>query len=426
VEIHVALSIFILMPNLTLFSAYGVELEYMIVDSKSLNIKPIADQILYSIAGAYVGDVEVGEIAWSNELVLHVVELKTNGPKSDLLLLPKLFQESITKINQILKPLDACLLPTGAHPWMDPNTETKLWPHEANPVYEAYNKIFGCCGHGWANLQSVHLNLPFASDAEFAKLHTAIRLLLPIIPALSASTPIVDGKVNGILDNRLDFYCKNQQKIPAIAGQVIPESVVSRAEYEAKILQKIYQAIAPYDSKKILQHEWLNSRGAIARFERNTIEIRIIDSQECPRAEIAILYLVVAVLKALVAELWIDFEVQLAWPEQDLARIFFEVIRKGQAAVIDNRDFLQVFGYKGSSCVAKVLWEHIIEQLLSHGYLDDNELLQVIELILAQGNLAERILETLANCSTSANLKHVYSKLAECLQKGNLFCIVKG
>ena len=43
-----------------------------------------------------------------------------------------------------------------------------------------------------------------------------------------------------------------------------------------------------YDTKKILDHHFLNSRGAIARFDRNAIEIRLVDIQECPKADIAI------------------------------------------------------------------------------------------------------------------------------------------
>ena len=79
------------------------------------------------------------------------------------------------------------LLPGGAHPWMDPGREMVLWPHDAHEIYDLYNTIFDCRGHGWANLQSAHLNLPFAGDAEFASLHAAIRILLPLMPALTAS-----------------------------------------------------------------------------------------------------------------------------------------------------------------------------------------------------------------------------------------------
>ena len=36
------------------------------------------------------------------------------------------------------------------------------------------------------------LNLPFSSDEEFGRLHAAIRLLLPLLPALAASSPLVE------------------------------------------------------------------------------------------------------------------------------------------------------------------------------------------------------------------------------------------
>ena len=79
---------------------------------------------------------------------------------------------------------------------MNPLTETVIWPHDNNEIYSLYDKIFDCRGHGWSNLQSVHINLPFKDELEFRKLHSAIRLLLPIIPALSASSPFADGTIH--------------------------------------------------------------------------------------------------------------------------------------------------------------------------------------------------------------------------------------
>ena len=43
----------------------------------------------------------------------------------------------------------------------------------------------------------MHVNLPFADDAQFARLHAAIRLVLPLLPALAASSPIAEGSVIG-------------------------------------------------------------------------------------------------------------------------------------------------------------------------------------------------------------------------------------
>ncbi len=188
-----------MIPSIHLFEGYGVELEYMIVDKNSLSIKPISDKIIFDVLGEYLSDVEFEETAWSNELVLHVIEIKTNGPRKDLNKLDEVFYKNVQDINRILLNYNCILLPTGMHPFMNPMKETILWPHEYNATYETYNRIFNCRGHGWSNLQSVHLNLPFANDEEFEKLHAAIRLLLPIIPAISSSTPIVDGEVSGYL-----------------------------------------------------------------------------------------------------------------------------------------------------------------------------------------------------------------------------------
>ena len=135
-------------PTLRLFEGFGIELEYMIVDADTLSVLPVTDEVLKSFAGSYVSDVEEGEIAWSNELVLHVIELKTNGPASSLEPLPDLFQRDLARIATALEDLGGRLMPTGMHPWMDPATETQLWPHEYSPVYESFNRIFGCQGHG--------------------------------------------------------------------------------------------------------------------------------------------------------------------------------------------------------------------------------------------------------------------------------------
>ena len=408
-------------PKLHLFEGYGVELEYMIVDASSLAVKPITDKVIFDEVGAYVSDVEFARIAWSNELVLHVIELKTNGPAEDLVGLPALFQEHVNKINKLLQRHNARLLPTGMHPFMDPYTETQLWPHEYNAVYEAYNRIFDCRGHGWSNLQSTHLNLPFANDEEFARLHAAIRLLLPIIPALSASSPVKDSKISGFADTRLEVYRHNQAKIPAIAGQVIPEAVFSQEDYVQQILEPLYQDIKPYDPDGILQEEFLNSRGAIARFDRQAIEIRIIDIQECPVADVAILHLVVAVLKELVAEKWSPLVEQKKWPEGELASIFLEVVKQGRHTVISNPAYLSLFNLGDvTSCTAGEIWEHLLKGVQQTEVLPPTTS-SAVQLILNQGNLSERLTRALGPEPTPEKIKEVYRELADCLEQGRLF-----
>ena len=53
------------MSNYPLFSVLGIEIEYMLVDTNTLNVVPKSDVILKQIAGSTVNDVEMGEIALS-------------------------------------------------------------------------------------------------------------------------------------------------------------------------------------------------------------------------------------------------------------------------------------------------------------------------------------------------------------------------
>ena len=204
-----------------LFQGYGIELEYMLVDKDTLAVKPVTDELLKHELGEYGSDFENGIVTWSNELVLHVVEIKSTAPESNFNALENAFAENVKRINAILDRWNAMLMPGAAHPFMDPLVETRLWPHDNNEVYQVYDKIFNSRGHGWSNLQSTHLNLPFYDDEEFAKLHAAVRIVLPILPALCASSPILDGKPTGMVDTRLKYYKANQARIPSITGKVI-------------------------------------------------------------------------------------------------------------------------------------------------------------------------------------------------------------
>ncbi len=403
---------------LHLFEGFGIELEYMIVDRANLAVRPLTDRILQSIAGEVTSEVECGALCWSNELVLHVIELKTNGPAVTLSGLAEHFQDGVNAINRMLETLGARLLPSAMHPWMDPHSETVLWPHENSPVYAAYNRIFGCQGHGWANLQSSHLNLPFGDDDEFGRLHAAIRLVLPLLPALAASSPLMDGRITGLLDTRLHVYRQNQKRIPMITGRVIPEPVFSRADYEARIFAEIYRAIALHDPEGVLQHEWLNSRGAIARFERDAIEIRVLDVQESPQADLAIAAAVVAVLRALVEERWGSYALQQKAQTEALAGLLEATIRKGEEALVEDGALLALLGRHGGPLPAGLLWRELVHELADEISPEHH---RALEVILERGTLARRILRALGGGAAQDRVQAVYRDLGDCLAHGELF-----
>jgi gamma-glutamyl:cysteine ligase YbdK (ATP-grasp superfamily) len=400
-----------------LFEVYGIELEYMLVNTNSFKVAPIVDVLLTKKNGKITSDIENGSIAWSNELVGHVVEIKTNGPTNDLNNLAEAFHQNIIEINGLLKPLNTKLLPTASHPTMNPLKDTQLWKHSYSEVYELYNRIFDCKGHGWSNVQSTHINLPFYDDKEFEKLHAAIRIILPLIPGLCASSPILDGKITGFKDTRLEYYKTNQKEIPEMTGLVIPERVFTKADYYATIFEPIKQVIKKYDTNNILDHHFLNSRGAIARFDRNAIEIRLVDIQECPKADIAICALIIEVLKLLANEDTTSLKKQKKWLKQDLFSILNAVIKDGEAYNISNLDYLELFGIKQASNVKNV-WQQLyilVKDNISKDYQN------ALEVIFNHGTLSTRIVNALNHDVSVKNIELVYKQLATCLEENKMF-----
>jgi carboxylate-amine ligase len=227
----------------------------------------------------------------------------------------------------------------------------------------------------------------------------------------------MDGRVTGRLDNRLDVYRVNQAAVPQVAGQVIPEAAFSRADYQHMILEPMYQAIAPRDPRQILQEEWLNSRGAIARFDRNAIEIRLLDVQECPAADLAIQQLVVAVLRELVAEHQTGFAQQCRWHQDRLAGIFTQVLDSGPETLLDDPAFVRLFGVDAEAIKVGELWSVLAQRLIPV----DSTLWPVLETILTQGPLARRLSAALGASPDPDRLAAVYRELCDCLQTGELF-----
>ena len=428
------------MENFKLWERFGVEMEFMIVDRDTLNVLPRADVPLGKDKdGNQLSDIEYDDIGLSNELVSHVLEFKCAHPKSTFDGLGKRFFHEIRRANKKLEKINAMLLPSACHPFMNP-AEMNLWPYDCLDIYQTYDRIFNCKGHGWANLQSTHLNLSFDGDEEFGELHAAIRLLLPLIPAIAASSPYLDGKYTGYRDARINVYRHNQDKVPEITGQVIPEQAYSYDEYNKMIFDKVKKAIAPYDTEHLLNHFFLNSRGAIARFDRGAIEIRLVDIQECPNADIAIAELEIATLKAIVNGKFAGIsEAANSVPHTlkeyreflrnfdtiRLAELLNKTVKDAENAVIDRPEYLAVFGIDFATTPANAvtagdLWKHIYSIVKK----DLTEVSQsVMEKMLERGTLSSALYKALGDAPTHEAFVTEYKKLADCLAHNRLYGI---
>ena len=176
----------------------------------------------------------------------------------------------------------------------------------------------------------------------------------------------------------------------------------------------MFADIAPHDAAGVLRHEWLNSRGAIARFDRQTIEIRLIDTQECAAADMAVARAIVAVVRTLYDGLWLDPAILENQDGDRLAAILWACVHDGEGAIIEDREFLGVLLPDPRPCSARELWWRLLERCQHR--IDDP-----LAVILERGTLARRLLQAGGPYPSRQSLRRTYAELCHCLAQGRSF-----
>lgn len=277
----------------------GPEHELSIV-SADLKALPIADKVIKDYSGKITNFVELPDFTFGKEMQLHVLEIKANRPFESPVAFEETMQNAVETLGGFLqKKYRANLLGTGMHPLLRLD-ETGVWSHRHRKIYEEYGKIFNLKKHGWLNIQSFHLNLPYGKEADGLLLHNLLTNICPYLPAVSASSPIYEGTLREDVDNRLAFYKVNQIEVPSVSGDVIPEYVSSFESYHNAVIRRYSLDLAKAGAKKaLLFKEWVNSRGIIFRFDRSALEVRVMDEQECIKSDVAMSCFIRPVLRGL-------------------------------------------------------------------------------------------------------------------------------
>jgi len=411
-------------PHYRPFSVAGMELEYAVVDA-DLEPASLVESAFRVIAGRPTSDVELGRVAFSNEIADHVFEVKTTRPTRSLREAEDLLVEGVRGFSRVLADRFAArLLPTGMHPWLDPR-RAKLWKRSGGKIYDAYSRVFDVRTHGWMNVHAAHLNLPIGRGPEAVAMLNASALLIPYLPALAASSPAFDGELHDPVDNRMEWIFRHQAAIPASQGEILPEYLESLTDYRRNILQPMYRALDPHPGTEALRQDFFNARGAVLKLSRRALEVRVLDMQECVRADVAIAVFVRAVIRYYTQKL-ISGSLPLP-PRQILLGDFRASIRCGSRARVvapHLGDPLDRDGEGRASvrdCLHRLL--AIAERTVRK---DEEEYLPVVASIIEAGPISEQIRATLLPhrddpAAMRGAMRSVYGELAECLVDNTLW-----
>ncbi|MFZ3147686.1 MAG: glutamate-cysteine ligase family protein [Methanothrix sp.] len=273
-------------------SPIGTEHEYSINDK---NHRPLAisDRIIQKIAGQVQHEVPFGGILVSKELQKHAIELIPARPGSLSFLESNLYH-GLSELYRATNH-EYGFMGLGMHPLLKLD-ETTYWDHDEQEYYQAYDRLFNIKQHGWLNIQALQVNIPYNGKEELVAMFNKIRSLMPYLVAVSASSPMVEGKLTNYMDNRLVYYRQNQAAIPEICHNILPEKLESVDDY-VQINRQIYSELKKCKAG-ILCNEWVNSRGVIVRFTRKCLEVKAIDEQECLHSDMAFSAFLLALLRS--------------------------------------------------------------------------------------------------------------------------------
>jgi len=344
---------------------------------ENLHPLPIVDKVIKSLYGRVVNYVRLSKFTLGKELQSHVAEFKANTPFHSPKVFEETMHEAVVRVSDFLKKrYGAHLLGLGMHPFIRLD-DVKVWSHRDRQIYVALSRVFNLAQHGWLNIQSFQLNLPYSDERRAVTLHNALANILPYIPAVSASSPIYESKIGKFVDNRLHFYQINQKEVPSIAGDIVPEYVNSFEEYEKVTIERYSQDLMRANAPKcILYKEWLNSRGAVFRFDRRAIEIRIMDEQECIKSDVALSCFIRASLRGFIRE----NEQHL--PHSLLAEDLRAVIKDGLDAKVQHP--------KGPTARDVCRYFHKIAE--ENASKEEKQYLRIVKKRIENGNLSNLIL----------------------------------
>lgn len=249
----------------------GVELELQILDTETLELKSLGHEILNMVPDSKKERIKP-------EFIQSMLEINT-GICSSVAEVEKDLKETYTMLNEFTEGSGATLYAASLHPF----SKTKDQTVADHPRYKKIMEELQIVGRRFIT-QGLHVHIGVDDEEKAIKINNNMRIYLPILLALTTSSPFYEGMDTGLMSYRSKLF----ESLP-LAG--MPDYLDDWEEFN--LLVNLLKKNAIIESVKDI---WWDVR---PHPDFGTVEIRICDLPYSMRDILAITALIQALVLAL-------------------------------------------------------------------------------------------------------------------------------
>ena len=171
----------------------GVELELQLVDKKNLNLNNISSKVLADINKEFSDNIKC-------ELIESMIEINTNIC-SNIDEVEKDIRKTLNHLDEILKNYETEINCTSLHPFAIGKNQIIT----DNPRYKRIMKDLQMVGKRFIS-QGLHVHIGISNPKDAIKVNNALRVYLPLLLALSTSSPFFEGEDTGLHSYRTKLF----------------------------------------------------------------------------------------------------------------------------------------------------------------------------------------------------------------------------
>ena len=193
----------------------GVEIEVQILDPKTLELAPLAPEILKKVPPELKNRIKP-------EFIKSMVEINTDIC-STVAEVEKDLKKTYNKLNDITEGLGAVLFLSSIHPFSKSGNQTV----SEDTRYKRIMDELQIVGRQFIT-QGLHVHIGVTDADEAIKINNNLRIYLPVLLALTTSSPFYESEDTGLMSYRAKLF----EALP-LAG--MPDSLYDWDEYDSLI-----------------------------------------------------------------------------------------------------------------------------------------------------------------------------------------------